>query len=188
MGRYKFSFVSRHTNTTKEILGQVLQVQCSLAARLGLALTYLGLGLGKFRLGGWEGSSAAAVCRELFAAPPQRQRDTSAATERDDDRGAGTAARKVEERLEMGREKKKARGRGGVVHMRDAEFSLFFQNKFLIRSGLPAGRPANRRWRSGSVAKEEDRGKRCSPGSGSGSRAAASTGDRPPVAPVRTRA
>lgn len=131
MDRYKFSFVSRHTNTTKEILGQVLQVQCSLAARLGLALTYLGLGLGKFRLGGWEGSSAAAVCRELFAAPPQRQRDTSAATERDDDRGAGTAARKVEERIEMGREKKKARGRGGVVHMRDADFSPFiFKTSF----------------------------------------------------------
>jgi hypothetical protein len=26
--------------------------------------------------------------------------------------------------------------------MRDADFSPFFQNKFLIRSGLPAGRPA----------------------------------------------
>ena len=41
----QFSFFSRHTNTTKEILGQVLQVQCSLHT-LGLALGSSELGLG----------------------------------------------------------------------------------------------------------------------------------------------
>ena len=70
--RLQFSFFSRHTNTTKEILGQVLQVQCSLTANLGLAFTYLGLGLAKFSIGVGR-CNAAVVCCDL-ATPRQRQR------------------------------------------------------------------------------------------------------------------
>jgi len=108
-----------------------LQVQCGLAARSGLAFTYLGIGLGKFRVG--AGALGAAVPQPyVVISPLHLSRYCSTQT--------GREIRDWEKK-EEGQEEKWCSG----AHACSAE----------LRPIWPGGRP---RWRSGSGGNEEDRG------------------------------